>query len=379
MQKSTEDQISALQSARALKRTFSSLVDAMKSAQRKEQLEEKILEIQETSRRSLASLEGLNKRITELIRSLAPSVEQQLVTELENQIVSFSMLAVDQTKAKLNEKIKAELDMQQSDLSSERTKTFKSIEAFIATKPFPIRDKTTKVRFVDGAYEARGSYNCTEEIQYEVTFDTKKSRLLGRELKLSMFDRDIKVPVSLGKSWLRKEQVPDYERIDQYFLESAESAENSLILIFRHTEKDAKLKMIYSKINHHSSLSVEYADTQKSVEITSTPGLNKFLDSEPLERAMERIWLSINEVENEMSGLAKLSSDGKDVLEKLDCFPFFAKSWKMLSPKIAAEIKSNREGPNSEEKLSEAYVRDKLAPLGKEAAIMIETLGIAQA
>ncbi|MGI0092059.1 MAG: hypothetical protein ACREBS_10145 [Nitrososphaerales archaeon] len=332
----------------------------------------------------MSSLDGLNERIAELIRSLSTRLDQECVKDLGNQISSFSLLAIEQTKNTLNGKIKAELDTQQSDLDAERTKMFMSLEAFIATSPFPIRDKISKVKLIDGAYEARGTYGCAQNIQYEVTYDTKKSRILSRELRLSTFEKDIKIPISLGKTWLRKEQVPEYERVDQYFLESAEAAESSLIAIFKHAEKDAKLKLVYSRIDHHSSLTVEYADAQKSIEITATPGLNKFLESTLLERAMERLWLAIVELENNnMSGLSKLQSDGQDVLEKLDSFSFFAKSWKLVAPKVAMEIKAmadaregNSNSTSPEERLSEAFVREKLASLGKDGTTLLETLGL---
>ncbi|MHB8565547.1 MAG: hypothetical protein ACYC7D_04325 [Nitrososphaerales archaeon] len=375
MQQSSENQV-ASQNNRALKQTFSCLVDAMRFAYRKDELEQKIEEIQTISVRSMSSLDELNQSIADLIRSLNATVDHDAVKDLGNQITSFSLLAIEQVKSKLKDKISAELSTQQSNLNSERTKTFKSLEAFIITSPFPIRDKITKLKVVDGAYEARGTYNCFEDIQYELTYDTKKSRILSSELRLSAFEKDIRIPISLGKSWLRKEQVPEYERIDQYFLESAESAESNLIAIFKHVEKDAKIKLIYSRIDRHSTLSVEYADSQKSTDITATPGLNKYLNSEPLERAMERLWLAIAELENNVSGLAKLQSDGRDVLEKLDCFPFFAKSWKMIAPRVTTEIKSGGDNARPEGRLNEAFVREKLATLGKEAAVMLETLGL---
>lgn len=378
MQKSTEDQISALQSSRALKRTFACLIDAMRSANKKDELEAKIIEVQSASKRSLSSLEDLNKRMAEMIRTLAPTVDQEFVRELEKQVTSFLVLAVEQTKNKLRDKIQNDLKNLQSDLSSERTKTFKNLEAFIATRPFSVQDQVTKVKFMEGTYEARGSYTCTDSIQYEVSYDTKKSRLLTSELKVSSFEKDIKIPVSLGKSWLRKDPVPDYERLDQYSLESAESSDNNLIVIFKNEEKDAKVKLVYSRINHHQSLSVEYADSAKTVDITANPGLNKFLSQEPLERAMERLWLAVSELENNMSVLTKLVSDGADILEKLECFQFFAKSWKILSPKVSSELKAYHNGLNADDKLSEAFVRDRLAPLGNESVVMLESLGLSQ-
>ena len=171
MQKSTEDQISALQSSRALKRTFSCLVDAMKSANKKDELEARIMEVQNASKRSLSTLDELNKRMSDMIRSLVPTVDQEFVRELEKQVTSFLVLAIEQTKNKLKGKIQNDLTNLLSDLSSERTKTFKNLEAFIATRPFPIQDHVTKVKFVEGTYEARGI--CTTDLYHIIEHDSR--------------------------------------------------------------------------------------------------------------------------------------------------------------------------------------------------------------
>ncbi len=158
-----------------------------------------------------------------------------------------------------------------------------------------VLDKVLSVKLIDGAYEARGAYRCADDIQYQFSYDTKKSRVFSKEFRLSTFEKDFRVPISLGKTWLRRDQVPDYERIDQYALISAESSETNLIVIFKHLEKESRLRVVYSKHDSHSSLSIAYTDSQRTVDITSTPSLNRFLDSGPLEKTMERLWLSIIE------------------------------------------------------------------------------------
>jgi hypothetical protein len=177
----------------------------------------------------------------------------------------------------------------------------------------------------------------------------------------------------VGKTWLRRDQVPDYERIDQYALVSAESSETNLIVLFKHAEKDSQLKVVYSKHDSHSSLSIVYSDGQRSVDITSTPSLNRFLDSEPLERTMERVWLSIIDLENYKVGLTKLVSDEVSTLERLDCFEFFAKSWKIIAPRVIQEMKSSKDDA-SEDRLNVPFVLERVGMLGENADSILEIL-----
>ena len=208
----------------------------------------------------------------------------------------------------------------------------------------------------------------------EFSYDTKKSRVFSKEFRLSTFERDFRVPISIGKTWLRRDQVPDYERIDQYALVSAESSDSNLIVIFKHLEKDSSLRVVYSKHDSHASLSIVYSDSQRKVDITSTPSLNRFLDSEPLERTMERLWLSIIDLENYKVGLTKLISDDVNLLDKLDCFEFFAKSWRLIAPKVIQEMKSSVDSPANDEKLTVSFALERVGLLGENADPILEIL-----
>jgi len=362
------------QNSRALKQSFTSLVDAMRFAYQKEQLEGRIRDIESRSKKSLDDLGELNEKIQALVKSLGDEIGKDSLEELSNQISGFSHLAIEQTKTKVEQKINTELSGYRSSLDSEITKTRKSIEAFIATSPFMVLDKVLSVKLVDGAYEAKGAYRCADDIQYEFSYDTKKSRVFSKEFRLSTFERDFRVPISIGKTWLRRDQVPDYERIDQYALVSAESSETNLIVIFKHMEKDSSLRVVYSKHDSHASLSIVYSDTQRTVDITSTPSLNRFLDSEPLEKTMERLWLSLIDLENYKVGLTKLVSEDVSLFEKLDCFEFFAKSWRIIAPKVIQEMKSAVDSQTADEKLTVSFALERVGLLGENADPILEIL-----
>jgi hypothetical protein len=367
-----------LQNSRILKQSFTSLLDAMRFAYQKEQLENKVSEIEAKSKKGLADLDDLNGKIETLIKGLSDEVPRESLDELSGQISGFSHLAIEQAKAKVEQKNGSQLGELHSQLDSEITKTRQSIEAFIATSPFMILDKVLTVKLVDGAYEAKGAYRCSDDIQYEFSYDTKKSRVFSKEFRLSTFEKDFRVPISLGKTWLRRDQVPDYERIDQYALLSAESSETSLIVVFKHLEKESRLKVVYSKHDSHSSLSVMYADSQKTVDITSTPSLYRFLDTEPLEKTMERLWLAVLDLENFKSGVTKLVSEEVNVLgDKLDCFEFFAKSWRIIAPRIIQEMKNAGETQNStDERLTVPFAMERIGLLGENAEPILEILDL---
>jgi len=365
-----------LENSRILKQSFTSLTDAMRFAYHKEQLQGKIQEMEAKAKKGLADLDELSGKIEALVRSLGGGIDQDALNELSTQISGFSHLAIEQTKTKVEQKDQVGLADFRAQLDSEITKTRQSIEAFVATSPFVILDKVLSVRLVEGAYEAKGTYRCADDVQYEFSYDTKKSRVFSKEFRLSSFEKDFRVPISLGKTWLRRDQVPDYERIDQYALVSAESSETNLIVIFKHLEKESRLRVVFSKHDSHSTLSIVYSDAQKTVDITATPSLNRFLDSEPLEKTMERLWLAIIDLENYKIGVIRLVSEEVNVLdEKLDCFEFFAKAWRVIAPRMIQEMKAAGDSLNSsDDRLTVQYALERIGLLGENADPILEIL-----
>ena len=340
----------------------------------------RVVDIRANTEGANLSLEEFNKSIEAQLKLLSGTLDEISLKALGSQIIDFTRLAVEQIKNKLEQKRNNDLTEVQTEIASEKTKALKSLEAFIATSPFAILEKMIVVKLIEGAYEAKGIYRCADNIQYEQLLDTKKSKLLCNQLRVSSLGSEVKVPISLGRNWLRKEQVPDYEKLDSYLLSAAEVDENHLIITFRQVEKNSNLKMVYSKHESHTSLTVELLVPPREVNITSNVGLNRYLDTKTFENIAEQVKGSILELESYKSGLTKLVLDNQNVLEKMDLFPFFTKSWQILAPKMIEEIGMSTEALKKgnakfqDNVLTESFVREKAGSLGQNSKIVLQAL-----
>jgi hypothetical protein len=367
-----------------MKQVFSSLVDATRDAQRMQEREGKIREIEETSKRRLAALEKLQEEITGVLMSHHDALGKELAGELENRISSLSLVAIDLTRKKIEERHSIDLKDNQPALESERTKTFKSLEAFLATLPFSLLDKSINIKLVNGAYVAKARYDCANNIQFEFSLDCKKSAVLNKEFTLTSPEGGIKVPVSLGKSWLRKAPAPDYEGLDHYVLSAAEVSEPHLTATYVYPEKSSTISMINSKRGSDASLSVEYASSDKTINITSDPTLNKFLRTEQIVKASGALGQSILELENYKIDLVKLASDGKAVFEeaKFDVQQFLAKAWGIIEPEVEAALREGgsvvegNAASDQEEVLDRTFVRQKIISLGESGNALLVSLSL---
>ncbi len=363
----------------SLKQAFTSLVDAMRFVQQLEKLSSKIREAREFAQKRSSSLDGLNGSLSGLIMSLKDSIGEAHATDLAKQISSFSSIAVEQVKRKIAEKSKSEIDEFTKSLDSEKTKTLKSIEAFLAVSPFPWRDEVLDLKLQDNAYEARSKYRCESNIEYEFSLDTR-NEFFGKKFRLSNFVPEVRIPVRLAKNWLRKNPIPDFERLDQFFMVDAEATEKNLIANFFHEDgEERKMRIVYSKQDTNSFLSVEYASGSGAINVTATPDLNAHLDSEALKKAMERLWLAINELEKHKIALKRLNCENTEVLDKYDCDEFFRKSWHMIASRLSRVIKNSSLEDNAqrgENRLDESLIKEKLMLLGEDAKVIFEILDL---
>jgi hypothetical protein len=382
---SSEETLVQPETKRILKQAFSNLIDAMRDAQRMQEREDKIREIEETNKRQLAGLEKLQQEIAGVVLSHADTLGKELAGDLEKQVSSLSLVAIGLTRKKIEEKhstmVKDKDD--QLALESERTKSFKSMEAFLANLPFALLDKAINLKLLNGAYTANARYNCENNIQFEFSLDCRRSTVLNKKFTLTSPEGEIKVPISLGKSWLKREPAPDYEGLDHYVLSAAEVTEPHLATTYVYPEKSSTISIISSKRDSHASLTVEYVLSGTRTNITSEPALNKFLNSEQIDKSSEALRQSILELEKYKINLVKLVSDGKPVFEegKFDLQQFLAKSWRIIEPVVAATLgeggpvgEGNTVSSEREEVLDRTFVRQKIISLGESGNALLVSL-----
>src|SRR5208282_495091 len=133
----------------------------------------------------------------------------------------------------------------------------------------------------------------------------------------------------------------------------------------------------------HTSLTIEYSTSETKVNVTSEPALNKFLDSEQIERSLGSLGRSILDLEKGKISLLKLVSDGRVVLEgdTLDPQQFLGKAWKIIEPDVVAAA---RDGPPDGEDavpppdeggvLDQAFIRKKIGTLGDRGDSLLTSL-----
>lgn len=323
----------------------------------------------------------MKEEFTNVILSHQDTLGKELAESLEKQISGVIVVAVDLARKKIGGKYSTELKDNQLALESERKKTFKSLEAFLATVPFSLLDKSINLKLLGRAYSANVRYNCEGNIQFEFSLDCNRSAVFNKGFKLTSPEGEIKIPLSLGKSWHKKEPSPDYEGLDRYVLSFAEMTQPHLVSTYEYPEKSSTISMTSSKRDFHASLTVEYQSPDAKINVTSEPDLNKFLNSQQIDKSLEALGQSIVELENYKINLVKLISDGVVVFGegKLDVSLFLAKAWGIIEPGVEAALKegvspSEGNAASIHEVIDQTFVRQKIVSLGEIGNALLVSL-----
>lgn len=359
---------------RSIRQAFTSLVDSMLYLQRLHELERKREESKEHAESRLIALETLKVDVAEDIAKLKDVLGEARTNELSKQIGGFSTTAVEMMKQKMNQEAQKQLATMDSDYNSEKTRAVKSIEAFLSTSPLSVIDRSIEVTLQDGAYAAKARYRCQDSIEYEFMLDAKVNTFFKGQLRLGVFERNLRIPIGLGRSWLKKEPVPDYRSLEQFVVTYAEATETSLVVESSETEGADRVKLIYSRHGDHASLTLQYSQAAGTIDVTQEPGLNIHLDSDAFIRTMERIWIAMNDLEKRKVAITKIMCENKSLLETLEFSEFFDKCWKATSSSVREAM---RLAPQDDpEALDKTFVIEKLKSLGSEANDISEMLQV---
>jgi hypothetical protein len=345
---------------------FTELADAVRYSQNwarsvKEQDEARV-----KTGEQLEELEGLVARVSKAFDGLTLDVEDS--QGLSRKVNEFAALAIQQTEDRVKAKLKATLEDLASESRSEELKAKRSLESYLAATPLPVVDEEISLEFSDSSYSAKAEYKCSGEIEYEFLLNTASSAHFRSEFTFSGVRKGVKLPVRLGKTWLRKESVPDFEKLDDYTLSKAKASKNNLEATFVNHETSSAVDLVFSRSGNDSFVTIEYTDDKGKVDVTGEAALSKHLDLALMKGATSRLLDAILELRKDKLQLSKLECAGEDILATLDCAAFMQRAVLVLA--------KSKESMDAMSKVDPKVAIERLRLLGPDGLKIMETLGL---
>lgn len=345
---------------------FAELIEAVRYSQSMSEALEKQADARRDMERQLNALEEIRVRVSELFAT--GKLDPAFVEPLSKTVNGFVSVAVQQARSKINEKLNAVIEGFAAEVSSLRMNAVRSLQSFLAATPLPVLDEEIGLNLADGSYAARASYGCGGGIKYEFLLNTVGSELFKGRLAVSALWKGARLPVRLGKGWLKKEPVPDFEKLDNYVLLDARASKSHLSATFADQGTGARAVVVFSRSSNGSFVTVEYSDEAGSVDVTGEPSLTKYLDMGSLRQTMNRLLDAMMELDGDKLRLVKLESAGDDILESLDCFGFMQQ--------VVSVVAQSEELVQAIRQLDPRTTSDKLKLLGAKGAAVSAALGL---
>ncbi len=345
---------------------FTELADAVRYSQNWARSVREQNEARTRAGEQVEELEDLRARISKTFDGLQLDVEDS--DNLSRKVNEFSALAIQQTMDKVKAKLQAALEDMESESRSEELKAKRSLESYLAATPLPVTDEELSLELSDGSYSAKAEYNCPGEIEYEFLLNTASSPHFRGRFTFSGVRKGVRLPVRLGKTWLRREPVPDFEKLDDYALTKARASKSHLEATFVDHGTNAAVDLVFSRSGNDSFVTIEYSDEKGKVDVTGEAALSKHLDLQLMKGATGRLLDAIIDLRKDKLQLSKLECAGEDVLATLDCLGFMQR--------VVAVLAQSKESMKAMNAIDPKMAIERLRLLGPSGAKMIETLGL---
>jgi hypothetical protein len=345
---------------------FTELADAVRYSQNWWRSIKEQNEARTKADEQLEELESLAGRISNTFEDLHLDVEDSV--NLSRKITEFATLAINQTKDRVKAKLEATLEDMVSESRSEELKAKRSLESYLAATPLPVTDEEISLELSDSSYSAKGEYTCEGEIEYEFLLNTASSPQFRGELTFAGVRKGVRLPVRLGKTWLRREPVPDYEKLDDYALAKAKASRSHLEATFVNHETQSSIDLVFSRSENDSFVTIEYSDEKSKVDVTGEAALSKHLDLQLMKEGAARLLNAIIDLRKDKLQLSKLECAGEDILESLDVLGFMQR--------VVVVVAQSKESMKAMSAVDPKMAIERLKLLGPGGNKMIETLGL---
>ena len=331
------------------------------------------------------------KRLNELTEK---GLEPYASTDVFENISKFAVTAVSQLRERISEQAGKKLSEIEVSNSTDRTNAIKYIDMFLQNPKISVDKSSIKLTWDNGAYSGLSSYaiygsveqteakkgfinrqvkKFREDISIEYSFSLNPSEIdiFSAVLHFSSLAKGFKLPVKHAVSWISKEPVVDFEKMDRYDMSEAILSDNSLFVTFRDWDKGSEVRFTSSSFGEKQMVDIDYKDSVQSVSVTSQPVLKKNIDMKVVDEIMETIRNSVTNLESRRNGLKSLVVNNEDIFSTFNTVQFLKAIVKAGMSKYAVspdELKSSGfRTIMNENGLTEASITDRIRVLGPTA------------
>lgn len=321
--------------------------------------------------------------------AIAKSKEQEIIIQYADKSTEFLKKFIEDGKDKLSDEILREIDQLEKKVDEADEENRKTLESFFIHDPVNIISKKYSIKAAEEGYSAKVqvSYEGTITCVFEIA--SSEFPFWDGHVKAFDFVRGVEIPARMKKPFLKKEEVPDIVKIDDYFLTDLVLSGKELEVVIK-KRLDTQAERFRLKMNFSDEFEVEVFHAEENgVEknIQAVAELKSALNILRLRELGEKMLERTNDLYSKRQRLESIHLNGKDVIEENIVFELMQNVAELFAP-IIADIKKHspfgeelslkaedEKGDRTEIYLKKSVVIDKLDAIKDKGKKLSEILG----
>ena len=366
------------ESLRVLRSVFYDLFDSVIYARRASDASKDLESLRAGENDRKKRVDQLQSDLVGLINVYSQEEKSAFFQGIKETLMKFISATLDDFKKKIAPSNSDQIAAKEEEVKAYRAKGIRAIEVFLSRNYIPVNYSEVSLKFQNGGYECRYRANCPKDLEYEFLLDTSEVEFLRSRLFPSSFQKGIRVPVRLGKSWMSKDPVPDFERLDEYYISSSNLSSGDLFIKLTHDEAGSEIRIHQTNADVSSFLEVEYQDSLGKVSITSEPALNGNLERDGILTICRQMRNSLEMLKEKKLRISSLVLRETNVLETQNYSSMITTIVEILLPAIKeafATVITGSLKPADQQIISKDQILDRLKLVPDIAPAITAMLG----
>ena len=198
------------------------------------ELKDKILDKRRFRNSVLEEMDIFLMRIENAISdAIANSEEQEIIIQYADKSKEFLKKFMDEGKNKFSDEILREIDLLGKKVDEADEENRKTLESFFILDPVNIISKKYTLKKAEKGYSAKVLVSCEGTITCLFEIASSEIPFWDGQVKAIDFVRGLEIPARMKKPFLKKEEVPDIVKIDDYFLTDLVLSGKELEVVFK--------------------------------------------------------------------------------------------------------------------------------------------------
>jgi hypothetical protein len=296
---------------------INNLLESSKYAENYHKLHEQSVQVLQKYDSRKKKIEDFKERVRKLSDELEVEIDSEQLRIVLQRITDFTSKSIKDVSEVFESELEKEISELNEKANAEKIKATRLLERFFMGYPVRVLEKTFKLSYTGGAYSCYVTYRCVLGIEYCFNILCHESDIFSQELKVSKLSGEMRIPVAVSSSWIKKSSVK-FEKVSDYIVSGAEFSDNHSYVEVSNTDKGTRVILSSPFPEDRKLIGVEFIEGGNKIDITSHQDILSHLDRDAIVSFLSGLRKEVISLEEKKGPLKEVNIEGTDILKNLE-------------------------------------------------------------